>query len=134
MSEITDFSAIGSSIRKISQKSMGQAKKEENVLADKTQKRQHDNEIHGLRKNHAWLLFWLTVFWVVVVWFVLLLQGFGQWFIPIPSNFKYISFELSDAALIAFMTTTTTTVLGLYGIAAYWLYGNGNGKKRHPKK
>ena len=64
--------------------------------------------------------------------------GFGQWFTPILNDFSYIPFNLSDTVLIAFMTTTTTTVLGLYGIAAYWLYGNGNGngngKKKNSKK
>lgn len=67
MSEPDIFSAIGSGVRNIDNKSKVQAKKEESVLADKTQQRQHNNEIHGLRKNHAWLLFCLTVFWVVVV-------------------------------------------------------------------
>ncbi len=38
-------------------------------------------------------------------------------------GFKPLHFEISDSVLIAFMTTTTATVLGLYGIAAYWLYG-----------
>jgi len=95
---------------------------EQNNL-DQNQRRKHDNEIHGMRKLHAWLLFGLTVCWVVFLWIALLLDGFGQWFSPIPDSYEYIKFKVSDSVMIAFMTTTTTTVLGLYGIAAYWLYG-----------
>ena len=90
---------------------------------DQDQRRKHDNEIHGMRKWHAWLLFGLTVGWIIFLWIALLLDGFGQWFFPISDGYKYIKFEISDSVMIAFMTTTTTTVLGLYGIAAYWLYG-----------
>lgn len=90
---------------------------------DLAQERLQNNEIHDLRIGHAKLLFRLTVSWVVVIWFVVLLQGFNQWFTPIYQGLEYISFKLSDSVMIAFMTTTTTTVLGLYGIAAYWLYG-----------
>lgn len=96
-------------------------------------KRQHDErkDLHGIRTKHAWLLFYLTVAWVIVVWFIILLQGFGQWFLPTPpptSEHFYLKFKLSDTALIAFMTSTTATVLGLYGIAAYWMYGNNKAK------
>jgi len=90
---------------------------------DQDQRRKHDNEIHGMRKWHAWLLFGLTVGWIIFLWIALLLDGFGQWFFPISDGYQYIKFEISDSVMIAFMTTTTTTVLGLYGIAAYWLYG-----------
>jgi polyferredoxin len=95
---------------------------EQNNL-DQDQRRKHDNEIHGMRKWHAWLLFGLTVGWITFLWVALLLEGFGQWFFPIPDAYVYLKFKVSDSVMIAFMTTTTTTVLGLYGIAAYWLYG-----------
>lgn len=97
---------------------------------DKVLSRQHNHEIHGIRKAHAWLLFGLTVVWVVVLWGILMLQGFGRWYTPVLPWFEAIPFHLSDTVLIAFMTTTTATVLGLYGIAAYWLYGNGKAKKK----
>lgn len=97
-------------------------------------KEKQDGEIHGLRIIHAWLLFALTVVWVIVIWLVVLLQGFEQWFWPIDEGYKYIRFKLSDAVVIAFMTTTTTTVLGLYGIAAFWLYGKPKDQKQDAKK
>lgn len=101
-------------------------------------KRQHEErkDLHGIRTKHAWLLFYLTVAWILIVWIVVLLQGFGQWFFPTPpltSDQFYLKFKLSDTVLVAFMTSTTATVLGLYGIAAYWMYGNGKAKKAKEK-
>lgn len=83
-------------------------------------------DLHSIRTKHAWLLFGLTIGWVGVIWLVVLLQGFGQWFLPFPApspDEKYLPFTLSNTVIVAFMTSTTATVLGLYGIAAYWLYG-----------
>jgi hypothetical protein len=101
------------------------------VFADEdhlSQRRRHDDDIHGLRISHSRLLLGLALVWVFVILAVVLLQGFGQWFTPISLGYIHLSFELSDAVVIAFITSTTATVLGLYGIAAYWLYGNS--KKR----
>jgi hypothetical protein len=88
----------------------------------------HDGDLHGIRKAHARYLLGITVAWLLLVWFVTMLQGFGQWFLTIfaPDGSKgehYLSFKLSDTVMVAFITSTTATVLGLYGIAAYWLYG-----------
>lgn len=94
-------------------------------------------QLHDLRTSHAKRLFFLTVVWIFVIWVMLLLQGFGQWFFPIPDSFKgwvYIPFNLSDSVMIAFMTSTTATVLGLYGVAAYWLYGKPKDQKVEAKK
>lgn len=80
-------------------------------------------DLHKLRKRHSSRLFGLTVAWVMVVWLVVLLQGFEQWFTPLLSGFSYLKFKLSDTVAVAFITSTTASVLGLYGIAAYWLFG-----------
>jgi hypothetical protein len=90
---------------------------------DQAQKRKHDNDIHGMRMSHTRLLLGLALVWIFVILAVVLLQGFGQWFTPLFEGYKYLSFKLSDTVVIAFITSTTATVLGLYGIAAYWLYG-----------
>jgi hypothetical protein len=90
---------------------------------DQAQKRKHDNDIHGMRMSHTRLLLGLALVWIFVILAVVLLQGFGQWFTPLFDGFRYLSFKLSDTVVIAFITSTTATVLGLYGIAAYWLYG-----------
>lgn len=90
---------------------------------DQDQKRKHDDDIHGMRMSHSKFLLALALAWIFVILAVVLLQGFGQWFTPLYDGYKYIPFKLSDTVVIAFITSTTATVLGLYGIAAYWLYG-----------
>jgi len=99
--ELTDFSGDGEQI----------------------QRRRHDEEIHDLRIAHSRLLLGLALVWALVILAVVLLQGFGQWFTPLSVGLIHLSFELSDAVVIAFITSTTATVIGLYAIAAYWLYG-----------
>jgi hypothetical protein len=76
-------------------------------------------DLHFLRKLHSWLLCGLLIIWVMAVWCAIALQGFGH----IPFLFPRMSFNLSDPVLIAFITSTTASVLGLYGIAAYWRFG-----------
>lgn len=91
-------------------------------------------QLHKLRKRHSSRLFSLTVAWVCLVWLVVLLQGFGQWFTPILPWFDYIKFHLTDTVAVAFITSTTATVLGLYGIAAYWLFGKPKKDEGEPPK
>lgn len=101
---------------------------------DQAQKLKHDDDIHGMRMSHSRLLLALALVWIFVILGVVLLQGFGRWFTPIPDSFKYIPFKLSDTVVIAFITSTTATVLGLYGIAAYWLYGKSPQDKKPMSK
>ncbi len=100
---------------------------------DQAQKRKHADEIHGMRLSHSNLLLLLAILWIFVIFVVVLLQGFGQWFTPIPKEYSYLPFKLTDTLLITFITSTTGTVLGLYGIAAYWLYGKKAEQKTSPK-
>jgi len=101
---------------------------------DLEQQLKERKQLHKLRKRHSSRLFGLTVAWVGLVWLVVLLQGFGQWFTPILSRFDYIKFHLSDTVAVAFITSTTATVLGLYGIAAYWLFGKPKKEESEPPK
>ncbi|WP_145005996.1 hypothetical protein [Pseudomonas oryzihabitans] len=104
-------------------------------VENEDQKRRHEEDLHDLRKKHTALLFRLTFIWVAVVWFVVLLQGFGRWFLPFfLEGYRYIPFKLSDSVLIAFITSTTATVLGLYGVAAYWLFGKQRAKEEKKKE
>ncbi len=102
----------------------------------------HDGDLHGIRKAHARYLLGITVTWLLLVWLVIMLNGFGQWFLLFlaPNELHgehYLQFKLSDTVMVAFITSTTATVLGLYGIAAYWLYGKKqgaeDGKDKKPK-
>ncbi len=69
------------------------------------------HDLHDTRKEYAAKLFWLIVGWLsVVVMFVLL------------SGFHFYGFALSEKVLIAFITSTTVSVLGLFIVAAKWLF------------
>jgi hypothetical protein len=84
---------------------------------------QNNTDQHNLRKIYSGLLFLLVVAWIGTVWAFVGFQGLG--FVPVLCW----KFNLSDAVLIAFITSTTASVLGLFGIAAYWLFGT---KKSEP--
>lgn len=87
------------------------------------QTRQHESDIHSARLNSLRNLFLFAVGWAVLLVIIVILQGF-----------RCLGFNLSDTVLIAFMTTTTTTVLGLYGIGAYWLYKSNKIDKKQRSK
>lgn len=105
----------------------------ESQLALVRQDQKERKRLLKLRTGHIRRLLYLAVIWVAVVWLLVLLQGFGQWFSPIPDGFAYLKFKLSDSVIIAFITSTTASVLGLYGIAAYWLYGKPKGEEKSQK-
>lgn len=85
--------------------------------------------MHKLRSRHAWFLLALAFLWSTAIWFTVLLQGYGHWFWVNKQALPFSRFHLSDSVLIAFITSTTATVLGLYGIAAYWLFGAQKNKR-----
>jgi hypothetical protein len=71
----------------------------------------HESKKRWLKIGFAFLLFLLVVFWLLVV---LVYIGFA--------GFKYLGFELPEAVLIAFITSTTVSVIGLFHYVAKWLY------------
>lgn len=56
-------------------------------------------------------LFWLIVLWLVSVIVLTAAAGFHLW-----------GFALSDKVMITYITSTTVSVLGLFHIAARWLF------------
>lgn len=76
-----------------------------------------------LRKREFKKLSYIAIGWTLTIILITVVQGFGafpvQWF---TGTFSYLKFNLSNEAYIALVTTTTATILGLYTIAAYWLY------------
>lgn len=64
------------------------------------------------RIQYSAKIFKLVGVWLLVVFALLLLAGFGsqRWF------------HLSDTVLVAFLTTTTVNVLGIFIIVANWLF------------
>lgn len=74
-----------------------------------------DNEerLRNLRKRDVYLprLFWLGLVWLALLLAIILLQGFG-----------FGSFELATGVLVTLIGSTTATVLGLFAIAARYLF------------
>ncbi len=76
-----------------------------------------------LRKSEFKKLSFLAKIWTFTIILITILQGFGAFpFQFAADKFTYLKFSLSSQAYIALVTTTTATILGLYTIAAYWLY------------
>lgn len=103
------------------QESRGSATPESDVLVDDEKKtieleglreRLHRiANLYKIRKVYLLLLFILTVVWLVMVVLFVLMAGFG-----------YRGFKLGDSVIIAFITSTTVSVLGLFHFAAKWLF------------
>jgi len=64
-------------------------------------------------------LFFLVLVWLISIPGLLLMLGYHVY-----------GFNLSDTVVIAYMTTTTVSVIGLFKIAANWLFSN---LKKPPK-
>lgn len=71
----------------------------------------------GMRKIFAILLFVLCSAWLVFIGWVVWTAGKGI-------TWNCDKFELSDAVLIALITTTTLNVLGLFFAVTRWLFPN----------
>lgn len=82
-----------------------------------------DDDIHGLRKEYVPKLYVMIVGWLFAVASFVFLTGFSSDFINNPDcQLNCVRFKLSDNVLIAFITTTTATVIGLFVIVAKWLF------------
>jgi Fe2+ transport system protein B len=68
-------------------------------------------ETHNLRKEYTDKLFGLILWWLIVVVTFILLSATAK-----PA------FNLSDTVLVAFITSTTVSVLGLFVLVAKWLF------------
>ncbi|MCP4263971.1 MAG: hypothetical protein GY777_00070 [Candidatus Brocadiaceae bacterium] len=75
-------------------------------------------DTHKLRLNYASRIFLIVCIWLGCVIVGVFLTGF-----------KILGFSLSDKVLIAFITSTTISVLGLFIVVAKWLFPINNKKK-----
>jgi hypothetical protein len=67
-------------------------------------------DLHDLRTTYTRKLFRLIVAWLIVV------------IIYVGLSATPVGFKLSDSVLIAFITSTTVSVLGLFVLVAKWLF------------
>lgn len=83
-------------------------------------------DTHNLRLSYTGRIFWLVVAWLSCVVACVVLSGF-----------KFYGFGLSDSVLVAFITSTTVTVVGLFVLVAKWMYPSGretpDGKELHSR-
>jgi hypothetical protein len=75
------------------------------------ERRDYEKRKRNLTIGYVGRLFWLIVFWLIAV---MVYIGFA--------GFKYRDFSLDNSVLIALITSTTATVLGLFIYVAKWLY------------
>ncbi len=68
-------------------------------------------DLHSLRKEYTDKLFGLILWWLIIVVVFVLLSATAR-----PA------FNLSDTVLVAFITSTTVSVLGLFVLVAKWLF------------
>ena len=67
----------------------------------------------SLREKYLPRIFCLICFWLILITIFLVVCGWRLW-----------KFYLPDNVMIALITSTTIGVLGLFGIAAKWLFPN----------
>lgn len=61
------------------------------------------------RRRFSWAIFYVMVLWVMMVLFIVIQSANGRW-------------HLSDSVLIALITTTTATVIGVFIVVANYLF------------
>lgn len=71
-------------------------------------------DTHGLRVSYTGRIFWLVVAWLACVVACVVLSGFQLW-----------GFRLPESVLIAFITSTTVNVVGLFVLVAKWMFPSG---------
>jgi len=74
-------------------------------------------ELHDTRKQYVGRLFWLITAWLAVVIAL----------VALTATLKN-TFALADSVLIAFITSTTVSVIALFVIVAKWLFPSANDK------
>lgn len=74
----------------------------------------HLNDNHNLRLSYTGRIYGLVVAWLVCVVGCVAMAGFSAW-----------GFRLSDTVLVAFITSTTVNVVGLFVLVAKWMYPSG---------
>jgi hypothetical protein len=119
--------------------SEGQAQYEQEVAYAETYRQQQMAErAFGLEENqdkHTWrkgvlaALFVMTCVWLLIVVLIVCLSATSPTIadrstLKTLSGVRYcpILFKLSDTVLVSFITSTTVSVLGLFMVAAKWLF------------
>ena len=97
--------------------------KEREKLYRYKQHTKHSDDLHALRQDYVPKLYWMICLWLLFVAVIIFLSGYSAENINNPDcQINCTRFKLTDQVLIAFITTTTATVVGLFVIVAKWLF------------
>lgn len=81
---------------------------------------EHLRDNHDLRLEYVGRIFWLVAVWLVCVVLCVTISGFGL-----------CGFRLSDTVLVAFISSTTVNVVGLFVLVAKWMFPSGRPAAEH---
>ncbi|MFL6373346.1 MAG: hypothetical protein ACJ73D_01645 [Pyrinomonadaceae bacterium] len=91
-------------------------------VSDLQAKVDRDSALHSLRTEYVPKLYRIIKYWIILVAIVVVVSCTSLPFFNNPACPSCISFRLSENVLIAFITSTTATVVGLFYLVAKWLY------------
>jgi hypothetical protein len=110
---------------------------DEDALAEFVKNFVLEDERKTLREKYTPRLFGIITTWLgIVVLFVFLSAlRFDYFNFNNPEcHISCVGFKLSDSVLIAFITSTTVSVLGLFLVVANWMYPSASRKNDKDKK
>lgn len=94
-----------------------------------------DKSMSALRGKYADRIFYLTVTWLFIVVILVVFSGIS---LPERRGFgagiSQIKFQLSEAVLIAFISTTTINVIALFLAVTAWLFPKDSAIHIEPEK
>ena len=82
----------------------------------------------NLRRRFAWLLFVVLVLWLLLI--VYIVVGTGAGCLIFFSH--QTEFHLSDAVIIALITTTTANIIGFFYVVTNYLFPKGETAEERP--
>lgn len=83
---------------------------------------QYDDDIHELRKKYLPKIYFLIISWFAFIAIGFSLYTTGIFILELRAK-SYIQI-LPGYVIVAFLTTSTANVIGLFVICARWLYPN----------
>lgn len=91
-------------------------------VSDLRAKVDRDSALHALRTEYVPKLYRIIKYWIILVAIVVVVSCISMPFFNNPTCPNCLTFKLSENVLIAFITSTTATVVGLFYLVAKWLY------------
>lgn len=95
----------------------------------------HWTTIYDLRSEYIPKLFYMILCWLMIAGFFVFLSGLKAPRFNDPNcSGTCFGFSLSDGVLIAFITSTTATVIGIFVLVVAWLFPSRYKEENQEKK